>query len=215
MRNLVFILAVLISGFSGINAQLLDRELSLFDDFKDAQIVYKDGSKSQSKLNYNFWLNQFCFLDEKTDMVHLIKGVDKIDYYEIAGKKYKTDGKKLIEYNTDGFFTEIIYKKNVTKASQGAYGAPTETASTQSYFPIIEAWKRGEYDISNLRIGKLQVEYKINEDGKVYEFDNAKQFQKIYPQYQKEIKKYIKNNSVNFSNIDQVRELKKYVDSIK
>lgn len=214
MRNYVLLSVFLYLGVCTVNAQMVDKDIYMFDDFKDGVVNFVDGRNAKEKLNFNFFYNKLCFLDAATDMIMIARGVERITNIEIDGRLFVIDGKKLIEILSHEPFIQVQHRKSVRKASKAAYGGLSETSSTDSYVPINDAWRRNEYNISDLKIGNREYLYTMVKDKKEYQFRNAKQIQKIYPAHQDKIKKYIKENSIKFSNVERVMELIEYTEGL-
>lgn len=217
MRYKVLFILFLTFGIAfSLNAQMKDKDIYFFDDFKEGEVRFKNGLKSKEKLNFSFFYNQLCFLEPRTDMIMLAKDVDKIAAISIDGRVYCIIGKNFYEIINDKPLVQVQYKKNVRKVSKGAYGTTTETAAVESFLSkdSDNRWKRNENDISSLKIGNLEQIYSIHKDGKIEQFRTSKQFQKLYPGHENEIKKYIKDNSIKFDDNQKILELVEYAEGL-
>jgi hypothetical protein len=197
-----------------LKAQMKDKDIYFFDDFKEGQIRFTGGSISNERVNFNYFYNQLCFLDSRTDMIMIAKNVDQIATITVDGRMFSIEGKKFFELINNTPLVQVQYKKSVRKAAKGAYGTTSETSAVESYIPIQDVWKRNENDISELKIGNMEYFYFIQKNQKMEPFRNSKQFLKLYPNHQDRIKKYMKTNSIKFDSTEQVLELIKYAESL-
>jgi len=215
MKYTVLLFVLFLQTTVSLQAQLNDKDIYFFDDFKDGTVNFRNGSKSKEKLNFNFFYNQLCFLDSRTDMIMIVRDVENIANIEIDGKMYYIDGRKFFEILNTEPLIQVQYKKSARRVKTAAYGGTSETSSVDSYIPINQVWKRNEGDFSNIKTGNMEYLYSIFKDREMKEFRTVKQLQKIYPAHQNIIKKYIKDNSIKFSDTQKVMDMIKYLETLE
>lgn len=210
-----FILLLLISlNIAGLKAQLADKELYLFDDFIDWKVNFKDGTSMSQKLNYNFYLEKLCLLDVQSDNIMIAQGLERVLNFEVDGRVLRIDGKRLIETLSTAPLIEVSYQKGVRQVSNVGYGGTSETASVKTYIPLQDAWKRSESVMRNLKVDEMRYIYFMEKGGEKQEFRNSRQFLKLYPAHEAQLKKYIKANSVKFTDTSKVLQLIRYAETL-
>ena len=101
------------------------------------------------------------------------------------------------------------------EASKGAYGQPTETSSVKTYGGTYAGrGERYEFDPEKLILGRRYNIYWVEKKGKKKSFKNFKQFLKLYPKHKEELKLFIKENNIDFNNVQQISRLCIHADSL-
>ena len=110
----------------------------------------------------------------------------------------------------------VQYKGNMRKeASKGAFGQPTETTSVKTYGGTYAGrGERYDFDPEKLILGSRYNIYWIEQKGKKKPFKNFNQLLKLYPKQKEELKRFIKENNVDFNNVQQISILCMHAESI-
>lgn len=207
MRHAFIVLAILLVIPTTLWSQE-KKDQYLFPDFTSSYIYYKDGKVFQVPTNYDLFKNEFIFIDkdnekkEFTDpgMIVSIKAGNRT-FRLISGNEaaevIQNDPIILIQY-----IGEKRIKKNLSM------GGKTETASVDSYSNL---YSYGiEDNTNNIELANIRYQFYLDINKRLKRFSTEKQFLKLFPKQKEQLKKYMKENQVDFNSIDQVVKLCNY-----
>ena len=188
----------------------------LFDDFQEAVVYFKNGSQFREKMNYNILANKFYFVDRVDNKVKALSNPQDIQVIKFSNRVFYTEGNNGIEILPTNPVLYVQYKGNMRKeASKGAFGQPTETTSVKTYGGTYAGrGERYEFDPEKLILGRRYNIYWVEKKGKKKSFKNFKQFLKLYPKHKEELKLFIKENNIDFNNVQQISRLCIHADSL-
>lgn len=188
-----------------------DRERSpyLFENFENAVVFFKDGSQYHEKMNYNLLVDKFFFIDRADNKVKVLSNPQDVHIIKFGNRTFYTEGSSGIEILPISPVLYVQYKGNMRKeASKGAYGMPSETTSARTYAGInANNGQRYNFDPEKMILSSRYNIYWIEYKGKKKAFKNFKQFLKLYPKKQEELQRFIKENKVNFNDVQQISRL--------
>jgi hypothetical protein len=112
---------------------LSEKGIYRFPEFQNGTVFFKEGGSVPAKLNYNIWLEEMHFIDEKADTLSIA---------DPALIKYIVIGQNLFYFEKS--YLEVIEKYNTVTLAvkqvlqseeqrKGAFGRPTLTNSVQGY----------------------------------------------------------------------------------
>ena len=188
----------------------------LFDDFQEAVVYFKNGSQFREKMNYNILANKFYFVDRVDNKVKALSNPQDIQVIKFGNRVFYTEGNNGIEILPTNPVLYVQYKGNMRKEdSKGAFGQPTETTSVKTYGGTYAGHgERYDFDPEKLILGSRYNIYWIEQKGKKKPFKNFNQFLKLYPKQKEELKRFIKENNVDFNNVQQISILCMHAESI-
>ncbi len=139
-----------------------------------------------------------------------------IQVIKFSNRVFYTEGNNGIEILPTNPVLYVQYKGNMRKeASKGAFGQPTETTSVKTYGGTYAGrGERYDFDPEKLILGSRYNIYWIEQKGKKKPFKNFNQFLKLYPKQKEELKRFIKENNVDFNNVQQISILCMHAESI-
>lgn len=217
MKRVFLLLIVYIVSIYSISAQKNSEEISplLFEDYMEAEVFFKDGSRYVETMNYNLISGKFCFIDSKTKKVQDVSNPQDIAFVKIAGRVFYQEKKGVVEVVpiTPPLFVQ--YKVLVQKeANRGAYGTTSETSSIHSYGGFNLNGSRYELAKEKLVVGKRYQHYWLEKNGKRKAFKTFKQFIKLYPGYKVVLEQFIKDNRLDINNVEHVKALCVHAESL-
>ncbi len=188
----------------------------LFDDFQEAVVYFKNGSQFHEKMNYNILANKFYFVDRVDNKVKALSNPQDIQIIKFGNRVFYTEGNNGIEILPTSPVLYVQYKGNMRKeASKGAFGQPAETTSVKTYGGTYAGrGERYDFDPEKLILGSRYNIYWIEQKGKKKSFKNFNQFLKLYPKHKEELKRFIKENNVDFNNVQQISILCIHAESL-
>ncbi len=192
----------------------------LFPDFQNGRVVLKDGTTATAQLNYSLISNRFIFIDT----------ADKNQIQELVDPSVIGNiiiGSRIFHLDPAGMAIETVQAerpmifarysgKSTDRGQESGYGGRSSTSSIKSISAL-----HGSGMVYNLKgddrwvVTGVDKEYQVERNGKMKRFSVLKQFLKIYPKQNEEaIKKFIDDNSIDFSSVEQVIELCNYAESL-
>lgn len=217
MRQILLLLIVYMISMCHINAQKNSEEISilLFENYMEAEVFFKDGSRYLETMNFNLLSGKFCFIDSKTKKVQDVSNPQDIAFVKIAGRVFYQEKRGVIEVIpiTPPLFVQ--YKAMVKKeANRGAYGTTSETSSIHTYGGFNLNGSRYELRKEQLVIGKRYQHYWLEKNGKRKAFRNFKQFIKFYPKHKVTLELFIEENQLEFDNVEHIKALCVHAESL-
>ena len=182
----------------------------------EAEVFFKDGSRYIETMNYNLLTGKFCFIDSKTKKVQDVANPHDMALVKIAGRVFYQEKRGVVEVIpiTPPLFVQ--YKTMVKKeVAKGAYGTTSETSAIHTYGGFNLNGSRYELRKEQLVIGKRYQHYWLEKNGKRKAFKNFKQFVKLYPEHKDVLVKFIKDNELEIDNVEHVKALCVYAESLK
>jgi len=216
----MYLFLVLIFCFNSVFAQV--EELSnglLFPKFEKGIVVFKNGSRSATSLNYSTFEEEMLFQNADSTIM-VIANPSDILVVIIGERRFIPTSSKCIFYEeiqagTGSFFVQ----HKATMISDGkaaAYGGYSSTSAITSFGSYSEG--------GSGRVVKLNpdVKYRIKynysfyvKSGKNYKrFMSAKSLGKLFKGQESKIEAFAKENSIDFSKIDDIASIVEYAYSM-
>ena len=211
-KNQIFIFLLIV--FSG---QLFAQDsLSFqFPNYSNATIVYKNGTSSQEKINYNFVEQCLYFVDKKDNQVKVIGNTAPIALIRMDDRRYLIDADGLKEVVGEEPLIYVQMKaKTKAKAKTIGYGGSDGVASVTTYSEFKSGGQISILENDTYEISSVYKIYWIVKNNKRKLITNFKQLQKIYPKNKKQISNYIESQKPDFDNVAQFVDLIKYAESL-
>lgn len=184
--------------------------LLLFKKFTEGTVLMRNGAKTAALLNYDAANQQMLFKQNEKDMILI--GVELIDTVYIESRKFFP-----VE---SSFFLEAVSVKNgiiyvnwrLKKQFKGKKGAYGQVLQTNVETINTSYWTNNEYKNENNEVYSTSNdnEYWLKYNKKIVKCKNEKSLLKLFPEKETMIKKYMKDNKIDFNNIQQVIVLLDY-----
>ncbi len=99
MKRVYFIFFVYMVSVCSILAQENQRRISplLFEEYKQAEVFFKDGSRYMETMNYNLLSGKFCFIDSETKKVQDVSNSQDIAFVKMAGRVFYQEKRGVVE----------------------------------------------------------------------------------------------------------------------
>jgi hypothetical protein len=188
-----------------------------YPEFIKGKVVFKNGSNTLAKLNYNILHGDMQFIQLNDTLA--IANVKDISFVQIMQDTFYYDNGYLEVLA--GKNPAIMSVKNYVKFSDrikvGAYGSRSATSAIQTYSSINNP---GDVDIYKLIPQEDLVFTRItnyyignSKDGfRLYRRNNVL---KLIPQHKSEIEEYLKKKAVNFKIREDLLRLTKFIQEIR
>jgi hypothetical protein len=179
----------------------------LFPDFSTSTVKMKVGKTLTLFLNYNIVTEKMVFFqkDQVFDMVN----PETVDTAIIDNRKFIPVGKAFYEVIMERPLSLFIEHKGdiVDQGKPTGYGGTSEVSSSTYYSKMDYGASAFNVKLTGDLIIKPYKVFWISINGDKYSFVNERQFDKIFPGKEKEIRLYIKENHLKFANPQDVKEL--------
>lgn len=211
-KNHIFIFLLIV--FSG---QLFAQDsLSFqFPKYSNATIVYKNGTSTQEKINYNFAEQSLYFVDRKDNQIKVVSSAESIALIRMDDRRYLIDADGLKEVVAEDPLIYVQMKaKTKAKAKTIGYGGSDGVAAVTTYSEFKAGGQISILENKTYEVSSVYKIYWVVKNNKRKLITNFKQLQKMYPKNKEQISNYIETKNVNFDNVTQFVDLVKYAESL-
>jgi len=186
----------------------------LFPKFSWGIVKLKTGERNKAMLNYNTVTQELVFMQKKDFLV--LDNPQDIDSVFLWNKIFIPFEKAFYELAVMAPVTLFIQHKSYVEQPgvPTGFGAKSQTAGPTSVARYYGA--RGPIDLKLPNDFKVidDTEYWIKREGGFDNFDNKKQFLKIFPDKEWELSKFIKQRGIDFEKPEKVVELVVYCNEL-
>lgn len=211
-KNQIFIYLLIV--FSG---QLFAQDsLSFqFPKYSNATIVYKNGTSTQEKINYNFVEQSLYFVDKKDNQVKVVGNTDPIALIRVEERRYLIDADGLKEVVGEEPLVYVQLKaKTKAKPKTIGYGGSDGVAAVTTYSEFKAGGQISILENKTYEVSSVYKVYWVVKNNKRKLITNFKQLQKLYPKNRAQISNYIETKNLDFDNATQFVDLIKYAESL-
>jgi hypothetical protein len=199
------------------NEEELIKRMYHYAEFTKGQAFYKDGSRAQSLLNYNYLTNKIEFVAPNGDTLELIDG-NTFDKIVVASDTFYYCNKWFMQQVTHNPDYNLFLKhslQNNGSEKKGAYGIYSGTSSISSVNTVVD---------NRMNTFRLATDENIKFIFKDYYYLSGK-FGQYYPatkkgamdlfgKNEKKLKEFLEKNEINFSKKEDLEKLLDYARTI-
>ncbi|MBS1597902.1 MAG: hypothetical protein JST75_06735 [Bacteroidetes bacterium] len=211
-----FIFSVLIVQYISTKAQneiihagenLSDHFTYQFPAFTDGTVLFKNGTVSMAKMNFNTFLCKMQFIDPSGDTLVLSK-LEEISSIRLNDRSFLyNNGYYEIITESDSIKLAVLRKINIDVVVTGAMGAHSHTANIHSFDSYINpSASKGLFVNEDLSV-KKETSYSLMGAGGTIINASKSGFLKMFSSDKKNIENYLKSNKINFNNRDDLEKL--------
>jgi len=220
MKNLTFILILFFvySDFAMLtNAQITSEGPSaqfLFSDFTDCKILMKNGQIQSLKLNFNTLTEKMVYRKDK--LVYDITNPEMTDTIFVEKSKFVPIENSFYEvlFNAPVPFY-VQYKGTlIPPGTPAGYGGSSQVSNTKLQSSLETSQGNFNLDMPSDYKVKTDMIYWIKMFGKLNSFTNERQFLKLYPIKEAELKLFIKQNRIKFEKPSDIKKIAEYFNKI-
>jgi len=186
----------------------------LFPEFSKSVVITKTGESSNSVLNYNTVAEKMVI--EMGSVLLNMTNIETVDTIIIQNRKFVPVNQVFYEVLVNGPSSLFIQHKSnlIPPGSPAGYGSTSQTSSIKNYSKMTSGSGALNLEIpSDFTINPAPV-YWIRKSGNVFSFYNKRQFLKIFPEKNDEIKKFIKQNHLKMIKRDDLIKLVNYCNEV-
>jgi hypothetical protein len=187
----------------------------LFPKFMKSTINMKAGKDLTLMLNYNTVTELIVFIQR--DQIFDLVNPETVDTAIIAGRKFVPVEKVFHEVLLTGPLNLYVeHKGNLVEPGKPAAYGGTSQVSSSTYLTGITMKGGAVFNmkLSEDIIVKVDPIHWIRIDKDKFSFVNERQFLKVFPKREKEIKAYIKENHLKFEKQDDVIKLVQFCSGL-
>jgi hypothetical protein len=196
-----------------MQAQVKSAVIYRFPAFTEGTVVFRNGSISTQKLNYNIELDEMQFIAAHGDTLSIADPVT-INYISINDTRFYFEKGYLQTIKTAGDII-LAFKQELIEEEQkkGAYGIPTDHPSAKTYESFTGNGQKYVLGGSEIEVNS-RAHYFFGDQyghftkaGREYILDH-------YKKHQEEIKVFMKTNHTNFNKEEDLLQLLQYCSQL-
>lgn len=222
LKSLLFTLLIVILPLNSAGQDKNGNPLPhfLFPSFKEGVVIMKDGQKFTALLNYN--MIEEKMITEADGVYRYSKNPGLIDQIHLENRVFFPAGNAFYELLSNGPVPFFLQNRcNVTPmGADVGYGAKSRSVGRTQYkrFELVEVIAQyGEVaymDIPpNIEITPASV-FWIKKNETWENFSTEKQFLKIFPEHERELKDFIKREKIKIRSRDDIIKLGNYCNEL-
>lgn len=203
-------LIIFISADRQVAEILTPQKIYKYSEFKPGRIVFRDGTFADNKFNYNYLNREIEFINRDT----LAIGKD-----QMLNIRFLTLDKDTFFYSK-GYLQQIMYINSarllqkqalvvIKREKIGAYNLATETSAIDSYGSFTDAFGVLTPHLKireNITLA-LKTEFYFADRFNTFLPANKRNLEKLFPGKKNQIENYLKTNSVNYKNPEDLKKL--------
>lgn len=196
--------------------QPVEKRLYLFDEFADGRVLFKNGSSTPAKLNYDAANREMTYYQAGELMV--LGGTQQIDTVFIAGRKFIPAGRVFLEIQPliRGELFINWKLKPVYRGKTGVYGVVTQSASVRHINTNYLNHTSFERQTADVYSAASQNEYWIKLADKPVKFKDRKSLLKLFPAAKRPlIEAFMKEHGLDMKKTIDVMETVDYCLSLE
>lgn len=202
-----------VSAGSSVEACIPTAERYRYPEFTSGEVLFKTGTKTEAKLNFNFLAKEMEYLQGKDTLA--IANKNEILQIVVAGDTFLID-KSYLELIISGKVMvaakQYYNLKEVQK--KDSYGAAGSSSATDSYSSILANGKTYSLITNEDRVYQKMSEYYIaTAPGGFVPFTKKKVIQ-LFPQEKDAIQDYLKSNKINFESREDLMRFAGYLSGL-
>jgi hypothetical protein len=213
IMSCLFIIAFSVNMVAQTNQQQVLPQF-IFDNFSTGTVKMKAGNKYTANLNYNMVEEEMIFEQKGNYMA--LSDIKNIDTVIVQKRVFVPVGEVFYEVICAGkvpFF--IQHKARYSQVgTPTAYGMTSPTNSSVKVNSVRNANTFRSIEVpENVTISPSDVNW-VSKDGIMDKFSGEKNFLKLFPEKESELKSFIKENKINFKTREDLIKLGKYCNSL-
>ena len=186
----------------------------LYSDFLSSKVRMKNGQNHILILNYNTISGMMVY--QKDGKLYDLANPQMTDTVFLGESKFVPAGKVFYEVLLDAQVPLYVQYRGELKdpGSPAGYGVNSQVSNTKS----IQTFEMLRNNV-NLKIPSdyevtTDLIYWLRKSGSMYSFISEKQFLKLFPHNESELKQFIKQNRIKFDRPSDIIKLAEYLNKI-
>lgn len=186
----------------------------LFQVFTSGDVKMKNNKIQNFNLNYNTVSEKMVYEQngKRYDFVNLAM----VDSIYLQNRRFVRVGNAFYEVLLIAPISLFIqYKAKLLPAgTQAGYGGTSQLSSTDRLSSLPSSTGTTNLELPNDYIIKVDDAYWIRKDSSMMSFQNERQFLKIFPEKEGDLKQFIKQNRIKFSELSNLIRLVEFSNTL-
>lgn len=209
-RLIVTLVLIIITGSSKLIAQI-DSTQFLLRNFENGQVFFKDGRVFDASLNYSLFVKKFLFLDQQDNSIKEFSEPEMVSTIKIGKRVFLPTKNGATEILQSDPYISVQYRGTLKREGKEiGYGGRSETSAVDGLATYHSGNTGYKLETEKFILSRIDKIFRIEYNGKQYRFLNEKQFLKAFSNQKEVLMKYIKENEIDFNDIDDVLKLYNY-----
>lgn len=209
-RLIVTLVLIIITGSSKLVAQI-DSTQFLLLNFENGQVFFKDGRVFDASLNYSLFVKKFLFLDQQDNSIKEFSEPEMVSTIKIGKRVFKPTKNGATEILQNDPFISVQYRGTLKREGKEiGYGGRSETSAVDGLATYHSGNTGHKLETEKFILSRVDKIFRVEYNGKQYRFLNEKQFLKAFSNKKEVLMNYIKENEIDFNDIDDVLKLYNY-----
>lgn len=209
-RLIVTLVLIIITGSSKLIAQI-DSTQFLLRNFENGQVFFKDGRVFDASLNYSLFVKKFLFLDQQDNSIKEFSEPEMVSTIKIGKRVFLPTKNGATEVLQSDPYISVQYRGTLKREGKEiGYGGRSETSAVDGLATYHSGNTGYKLETEKFILSRIDKIFRIEYNGKQYRFLNEKQFLKAFSNQKEVLMKYIKENEIDFNDIDDVLKLYNY-----
>lgn len=190
-------------------------DIFFYQHFTSGKVFFRDGTKSEAKLNYNRLVDEMHFIDPKGDTLALADEKN-IKYIIIDNDTFYYDG-GYVKVLSTGNFVKLAIKQvwMISDTRQiGAYNTTNNSVSIVSHTSYNEGGRLYDLTVNADVILKKVEQYYFGDNYNHFLIADKKNLLKLFAKEEKRIEMHLKENKINFANKDDLEKLVQFLEHL-
>lgn len=205
------------------------RVVYLYDEFQRGTVYFSRGTTSQMRLNYRLLVDDMVMMNESGNTRSLIRGAafDSIRIQEKLFIFHRTYGYlEKVSNDSNNVFIKYQSTHSMEEIIPGAYGQSPASSSTQRVNLISSSDTGGrgpsgrDLRLENLSGAEMEIVITrrpvlvIETDDGYLAFTTRRQLTRVFPDYRREIRNFVRSNSISFDEREDLIKLGRFVTEL-
>ena len=186
----------------------------LYPEFTKSKVRMKNGQIQNIMLNYNTVSEKMVF--QKDEKLYDMANPEMIDTVFLQDSRFVPAGKvfyKVVLVAPVAFYAQ--YKGELQPPGTPAgYGGTSQVSNTKNMSSVQLSTGYYNLDLPADYAVKTNIIYWYSKNGKMLSFVNERQFLKLNPDKEKELKQFIKQNKIKFDKLPDIVKLAEYYNQL-
>jgi hypothetical protein len=190
-----------------LSAVLSIHGLYKFPAFNLGTVLFKDQTTTRAKMNFNVFLNEMQFIDNKGDTL-VINNPELIDSITLdSGVFFYEKGYRQVIAAYNSIKLVVEQKISYETVKNGAFGLPSPGASIEAYGRSTSTTSINELALNEDIVVKRETSYFLTYKKYRSTRANHSGFFTVFPGIKKEIDDFIEANKINFAQEVDLKKL--------
>jgi hypothetical protein len=191
------------------------KDLYRYPQFMQGKVFFRDGSVVEAKLNYHRLFEQVMYISNNDSLAvgnpEIIKVIviDKDSFYYNNGAYYElVNSYKSIQLARKQILQQVDEQKT------GLYGQSytnNSTVSNKNYYTVDG---KPHLNVGESTLFSQKTEYYISYKNGDFVSATKKNVEKLFSDNSKQVKEYVKNNSVDFTKEEELKKLLVFIGNL-